>query len=294
MTGAERGFLLLTSRLGNPERKPLTVAQLRTLEQRVRGSTFPVQERELEQADLLRLGYSEEMARRILALLSEEELLDYYLQKARREDCAPLTRKTPGYPRRVHRLDPDAPGCLWYKGDPALLERPAVALVGSRELAPANREFAREAGRQAALQGYVLVSGNARGADQEAQAAALAAGGWVISVVADNLSAHSRRERVLLLSEDGYDLPFSPIRALSRNRVIHALGQCTLVAQSSLGTGGTWDGSVRNLKHRWSPLCCFSDGSEAAEQLCGMGAVPVILSDLCNLTELTREEPCLF
>ena len=31
MTGAEYGFLLLTSKLGNLDRKPLTVAQLRAL-----------------------------------------------------------------------------------------------------------------------------------------------------------------------------------------------------------------------------------------------------------------------
>ena len=31
MTGAEYGFLLLTSQLGNPDRKPLTVAQFREL-----------------------------------------------------------------------------------------------------------------------------------------------------------------------------------------------------------------------------------------------------------------------
>ena len=36
MTGAEMGFLLLSSQLGNPDRKVLTTAQLRVLGQRVR------------------------------------------------------------------------------------------------------------------------------------------------------------------------------------------------------------------------------------------------------------------
>ena len=35
MNNKERGFLLLTGHLGNPERKPLTVAQFRNLANRV-------------------------------------------------------------------------------------------------------------------------------------------------------------------------------------------------------------------------------------------------------------------
>ena len=56
MTGPERGFLLLTSQLGNPERKPLTVAQLRLLASRVELMKKPVQIRDLEPGDLLALG----------------------------------------------------------------------------------------------------------------------------------------------------------------------------------------------------------------------------------------------
>jgi DegV family protein with EDD domain len=56
-----------------------------------------------------------------------------------------------------------------------ILKSPGISLVGSRDLNPINEEFAREAGKQAALQSYTLVSGNARGADKTAQNACLAA-----------------------------------------------------------------------------------------------------------------------
>lgn len=294
MTGAERGFLLLTCQLGNPERKVLSVAQLRNLGQRVKQLPPFEPDRDLEEADLVSMGYGRDMAQRILALLDENDLLEHYLRAARRADCVPLTRKSPDYPQRLRRLDPDAPGCLWAKGDLSLLNRPGIALVGSRALREPNRIFAREAGRQAAAQGYVLISGNARGADQTAQEAALEAGGSVISIVADSLAKLPLRENVLWLSETGFDLPFSKNRALSRNRVIHALGLCTLAAQSDLGTGGTWDGSVHNLQHHWSPLGVFQDGSDAANQLCSMGAAPVGVPELCNLAQFTVEDANLF
>ena len=60
MTGAERGFLLLCCHLGNPERKPLTVAQFRKLARRVRDSEKSPGDRELELSDLTKLGYSPE------------------------------------------------------------------------------------------------------------------------------------------------------------------------------------------------------------------------------------------
>ena len=73
--------------------------------------------------------------------------------------------------------------------------------------------------------------------------------------------------KVLYLSEEGFDLEFSSLRALSRNRCIHALGIAAIAAQCSLRTGGTWDGSVKNLRFGWSPLYVFDDGSESAKLL---------------------------
>ena len=287
MTGAERGFLLLCCHLGNSERKPLTVAQFRKLARRVRESEKAPGDRELELSDLTALGYDAEDGRRILRLLDEEALLDRYLAKADRYGCVPLTRLTPGYPRRIlEALGDDAPGCIWARGDLSLLERPGIALVGSRELRPENRRFAREAGAQAARQGLTLISGNARGADRTAQDAALAAGGGVISIVADLLTDHVPVKGILYLSEEGYDLEFSSQRALSRNRCIHALGLSAIAAQCSMQTGGTWDGSVKNLRFGWSPLYIFNDGSKSADLLEQMGAEKIGFEELQDLRNL--------
>lgn len=289
MTGAEAGFLLLTSQLGIPNRKPLTTAQLRILAGRVKAAPKDPAFRELTREDLVALGYGREMADRILRLLGEEELLRYYCRRGEKQGCKPLTRLTAGYPGQLrHKLGEETPGCLWYKGDISLLSQPMVALVGSRDLLERNRRFAREVGRQAALQGYVLVSGNARGADQTAQKACLSAGGKVICVVADSLEAKAAKDHVLYLSEDGFDCPFTAQRAISRNRVIHALAERTFVAQSGFCTGGTWDGTVKNLRHQWSRVYGFSDGSAAMNELVQMGAEPVTETELQNFEALSR------
>lgn len=295
MTPREAGFLLLGSSLGDTGRKCLSTAQLRFLTRRAADMEHPHDDRELSPGDLKALGIGTDQAMRILHLLDEKERLRLYLRRGEKAGCVPLTRVTDGYPLGLRqRLGEESPGVLWAKGDLALLGRRAVALVGSRELGEPNRAFAEEVGRQAALQGYVLISGNARGADRAAQQACLASGGAVISVVADELERHSPGARLLYLSEDSFDLPFSAQRALSRNRVIHAMGEMTMVAQCRLGMGGTWSGTVHNLRGGWSPVFCFRDGSEAVAQLELLGAQLIPAEALADLAALREDDLRLF
>ncbi len=295
MTPAEKGFLLLGSNLADPWRKPLTTAQMRVLAQRVEQAQRVCEDRELRAEDLLALGYSEAYAQHILYLLSQEDQLQRYLRGGQMAQCQPLTRISDGYPRiLVQRLGLESPSVLWAKGNIALLNTNKIGVVGSRDIRKENAEFAEEVGYQAARQGYTLVSGNARGADKLAQRACLKHGGSVICVVADALTDQKAHERVLYLSEEDYDAEFSAQRALSRNRVIHALAEKTFVAQSDLERGGTWDGTVKNLRHGWSPVFCCQDGTEAISQLEQMGAQCVHMDLLNNFEALTSRFQSFF
>lgn len=284
-------MLLLCADLGDGQ-KPLTPAQFRRLRVHVlaRPEGEAPAERTLEEADLRALGLEASFARRVAALLDREAALDAYLRVGRELDVSPATRVSPHYPARLRLLGQDAPTVLFCRGDSSLLQRPAVALVGSRELTEAGRTFARRVGELAALEGFVLVSGNARGADQTAQEACLAAGGAVISVLPDSLADHDPADqRVLFLSEQGWHLPIAPYRALDRNRLIHALGEKTLAAQSRL-TGGTWSGSLENLRRGWSPLFVNEAGGPGCARLIALGANPVRLETLDSLRALTSAQ----
>ena len=293
MTPREQGFLLLTGYLGDPERKPLTVPQFRKLATMAVAMEKPIAERELTVEDLQSIGCTTAFARRVVDLLSQEELLHWYLKGGSHVGCFPLTRLSEEYPDRLRKaLVLDAPGTLWTKGDRYLLQTPTISVVGSRDLNPENAAFAAEVGRQAALQGYALVSGNARGADRIAQDSCLESGGKVISIVADELSSHVQRENVLYISEEGFDLPFTAQRALSRNRIIHSFSDKTFVVQCTLGKGGTWSGTRDNLRHNQSMVCCFDDGSKACRELESMGATCVTCDTLTDISKI-RPEPSL-
>lgn len=295
MTVREKGFLLLTSRLGNPARPVLTPAQLRTLTLKVQSMEPPDQDRELTLADLAAIGCGKDLAQKVLHLLSQEELLRFYLEDGYRMGCQPLTRLGDDYPQSLRNaLGPEAPGALWTKGDLALLRRPMISLVGSRDLMAENREFAEAVGREAAMQGFTLVSGNARGADRTAQDACLAQGGTVISVVADRLKDHPAHPRILYISEEGFDLTFTAQRALQRNRIIHSLGQKVFVAQCRLGTGGTWSGTHWNLSRGIRPVFCLADSSPATQELVNLGAQAISMEALRRIDSLSHQYLKLF
>lgn len=90
---------------------------------------------------------------------------------------------------------------------------------------------------------------------------------------------------VLYLAEQGYDLPFSAQRALSRNPILSTpWAKKRSSRQCRAGTGGTWDGTTENLRRGWSPVFVSDDGSEGAQALIARGAVPVrTLSGLDDL-----------
>ena len=248
MTAAETGLLLLCCALPEAEDRPLTMAQVQELSRLTRalgpGGENPL--RELTEHDLARLGYSQEQCGRIVRLLSRETQLERYLRAAERNGIVPITRLSPRYPARLRQtLGQRCPAVLFAKGDETPLSMRCISVVGSRELT---------------------------------------AGGSAVVFPAGRLLDCPAQAHVLYLAEQGYDLPFSAQRALSRNHFIHAMGEKTLVAQCRAGAGGTWDGTTENLRRGWSPVFVSDDGSEGAQALIARGAVPVrTLSGLDDL-----------
>lgn len=284
MTGAELGLLLLCCRLED-EVLPLTQAQYRALRQQIRQLPAPDHgDQALCHANLRQCGCSDADADRILTLLSRQQSLLQSLSRWKAAGIEVCTRLHPDYPAALNdALGDDGPPALFLSGDAALLSRPAVSLTGCRELFPENEEFARLVGRTAAVSGRVLISGNARGADRVAQEACLATGGSVISIVADRLTDHPPRPRMLYLCEESPFRPFSAARALSRNRCIYALGAPAFVAQVRDGLGGSWRGASQALSHGKNDLYVLQDGSAGANHLCQLGAHGILPSQLGDI-----------
>ena len=147
--------------------------------------------------------------------------------------------------RAIH--DPPARLYLRGVGEPEVLSRTAVAIVGARACSPYGAQVARMLGRELAASGVVVVSGLARGIDGEAHRGALAAGGHTIAVLGcgidrDYPAAHARLaleicERSLIVSEYEPGVEPAPWRFPARNRIIAGLCAATIVVEARERSG---------------------------------------------------------
>jgi DNA processing protein len=86
------------------------------------------------------------------------------------------------YPQALLAL-PDPPPLLYVKGRAELLDRPAFAIVGSRNASPQGETNAASFAGALSAAGFVVVSGLALGCDAAAHRGALDAGGATVAVI---------------------------------------------------------------------------------------------------------------
>jgi DNA processing protein len=187
---------------------------------------------------------------------------------------------------------PEPPPVLFALGDLGLLQRPAVAIVGSRDHSAYGAEVARALAWGAASAGLVVVSGMARGLDAVAHTAALDAGGATIGVLGNGLGVvypaanRTLYQRVasggLLLSE------FPPGERPTagsfprRNRLISGLARVTVVVEAAEGSGALITaGTALNQGREVMvvPGNISSLTSVGANRLIRDGAEPLLSSD---------------
>ena len=291
MTGAEMGILMLTCPLGE-DVQPLEYHQFHFLRQQL-ASAQPTEDRDLGEADLRAMGLSRDFSAQIIRLLDRQRQLEFYLSAAARRGITPLTRLDGVFPRKLEeKLRTACPPALFCKGNPDLLSLPAIAAVGSRRIDEPNQRFAWHVGELAAKEGYAVVSGGAMGADFAAQDACLQNGGKVIVFTPEPLESFRYKENVVYLSEEGWEMEFTARRALNRNRLIHAMGEKSFVAQCSYGKGGSWRGAEENLRQGYSPLFVYDDGRSGAKGLMERGAIGV--REIASIRNMKNDQQSFF
>ncbi|MDH1100548.1 DNA-processing protein DprA [Pseudomonas mosselii] len=153
----------------------------------------------------------------------------------------------PGYPALLAEID-DPPPLLFVAGDPALLEQPQLAIVGSRRASPPALDTAGAFSRCLTQAGFTITSGLALGVDGAAHRAALKAGGHTIGVLGTGLQklypqCHRDLARAMLDSGSAlvseYPLDAGPLAGNfpRRNRIISGLSLGVLVVEASLASG---------------------------------------------------------
>jgi DNA processing protein len=155
---------------------------------------------------------------------------------------------------------PDPPPLLYVKGDCALLNRFALAIVGSRNATAQGIANAEEFAHSLSDAGITVVSGLALGVDAAAHRGGLAGAASSIAVVGTGLDivyparnralAHALAERGALISEFPLGAPALASNFPRRNRVISGISRGCLVVEAALQSGSLITARLANEQGR--------------------------------------------
>lgn len=182
------------------------------------------------------------LTRELKEVSAEEEL-----ERASKTGVKIITWDDEGYPALLKEIA-DPPLVLYIAGEVAVLDTPAIALVGTRHPSMYGRETARRFAYQLAGAGYTITSGLAEGVDTEAHAGALKAKGRTIAVLGGALDCLYPKSNTTLAREiatqggaviSEYPFGRQPDRQTfpMRNRIVSGLSKGVLVVEAPMNSG---------------------------------------------------------
>ncbi len=168
------------------------------------------------------------------------------------------------YPKKFLQLK-KPPKTIWVEGDTSLLEKPALAIVGSRKSTLYGEKIAKLFATQISKQGIVIVSGLALGIDTIAHTYSKNTLGNTIAVIGSGLNKIYPEENIklakeiidgggCLLSEYEPDEKVNMKNFPKRNRLICALSEGVFVVEADYRSGSKLTGNL-GLKYDKKVFC---------------------------------------
>lgn len=201
-----------------------------------------------------------------------------------------ITPEDSYWPVRVDELESPPIGLI-VKGNLEILNNQSLAIVGTRNPTPYGVRIAGDFAAGFVDREWDIVSGGAYGVDTAAHRGALVAEGRTIAVIASGIdlqypSGNARLfeeicENGAIVTEVMPGVPAFPFRFLTRNRLIAALSQATLVVEAAFRSGSLR--TARDAAELMRPVMAIpgpvtSPSSEGCHRLIGERAAELVTS----------------
>lgn len=204
-----------------------------------------------------------------------------------------LTLGEPDYPSVLANI-PSPPAKLYLSGQAVCqwIDKPKVAIVGSRKFTSYGQVVAAKLAAELSRAGVVIISGLAFGIDVTAHQAALAAGGQTVAVLGsglDQISPRSHYNIAQQIKRQGTIITEYPAGAntyagnfVIRNRIISGLSDVVVVPEAALKSGSLH--TARFALEQGKTVMAVpgninSPASEGCNNLIKSGALPVTSVD---------------
>ncbi len=203
---------------------------------------FTLSKSELEQVN----GIGPHTAELILSF-DDWSAVDAELEKAQRLGAELITYLDDNYPPLLREIY-DPPLLIWIKGNADVLNRPGIAVVGTRRATAYGRETAQKLSGELAEKGLSIVSGLAFGVDAAAHKATVNVGGTTVAVLGSGIDVIYPQKNAELageiietggavITEFAPGTPPDAGNFPERNRIVSGLTLGTLVVESGLKGG---------------------------------------------------------
>ena len=253
----------------------------------------------------------------------DRELMKAELENSIPEGCDIVALTEDNYPEKLRTIF-DPPPVLYFKGDLNCLDKPTVAVVGSRKPSDYGLRMAHRFASELAAAGVTVISGLAFGIDACAHYAALETGGLTAAVFGcglDSVYPPAHRELAGQIAESGCLISEFPKGTIPerhnfpiRNRIIAGLSDGVVVVEAAERSGALVTARIALEQNREVfavPGGADSEMSFGPNDLIKQGAAPVTTVDdilsafgwhksekdvmrKVDLTKLTNEELSLY
>ena len=247
---------------------------------------------------------------RINSLIDRKSALALALDKWIKVGIWIINRGDSSYPKKLkERLKENVPPILFGIGNKELLNCNYIGIVGSRKTSDLELLETKDLGHYICKQGYGIVSGGAKGIDENAMIGALEANGNCVGFVADSLINKSTSNifrkyimagKLVMVSPYNPETGFNVGNAMARNKLIYSQSIATIIVKSDL-KGGTWEGAIENIKQKWVPIWVYNNTEcEGNSKLVKLGAkwlpnnLEFDIKSLFTSNSIKIEEPDLF
>lgn len=240
---------------------------------------------------LLQSGLAVNEAQAVLREL-QTIVIDQAAERLLRLGCTILTLDDPAYPALLKEI-PSPPPLLYVRGNPAALQRPALAVVGTRRPTPYGLAVTERLIRPTASAGVSIISGLAIGIDAAAHRAALANHGTTVAVLGTGIDLtypwehHDLEKQILesggaIVSEFPLGSPPERTHFPQRNRIISGLARATLLVEAGDRSGALITAKFaldQNREVLTVPGSILSPQSVGVNSWLRLGAKPVLSAD---------------
>ncbi|AAL81437.1 DNA-protecting protein DprA [Pyrococcus furiosus DSM 3638] len=179
--------------------------------------------------------------------MTQKKLIEYTNPSTSRRKITRIPIDSPDYPPLLKQIK-DPPKIIYAIGNVRLLNKPAVAIVGTRQPSERGEYYAEKVAEFYAKQGFVIVSGLALGIDSIVIKTALKTGAHVIGVLPspvndivpksnEKLAEKIIRSGGLLISELPEGTKPKKYHFVRRNRIISGISFAVVVIESELKDG---------------------------------------------------------